>query len=180
MDALPPAGVFPGENTTAEDFFRLADEYRRAAEALLEIRRRREPLSRAPYHFVAIHAIELYLNALLVFEGMKPAHLRMLQHDLHARASHKLVGTLALRTRTLAHLGALSSGREYLVSRYGVAEMRSVSQINRVHATMNEIRSKVAQRLNQQEPAALEKRTGDPAVPPHSHSIVPGGLLVTS
>jgi hypothetical protein len=150
MNALPPTELYPGDTSTADDFFNLADEYRRAADTLLGIRRPGIPLSRAPFHLTAIHAIELYLNAFLVFEGIKPGNLRALQHDLRARANHELAAPLRLRARTITHLAALSDRREYLVSRYGADQISRVSEINRLQATLYEIRSKVARRLGRQ------------------------------
>ncbi len=144
----------PGERATAAELFRLAEEYRRAASMLIDIRRRSQPFSRAPYHLTAIHAIELYLNALLLSQGMKPCDLRKLQHDLSARIGHELAAGLALRNRTAAHLADLSKRREYLVSRYGTDEMTTISQTNRLQATLVEIQSKVAKRLGSQKPAS--------------------------
>jgi hypothetical protein len=140
---------YPGERATADELFRLAEEYRRAASVLIDIRRASQPFSRAPFHLTAIHAIELYLNAFLLFQGLKPCDLRKLQHDLSARISHELAAGLTLRTRTAAHLEDLSKRREYLVSRYGTDQMTTVSQINRLQATLVEIQSKVAKRLGE-------------------------------
>ncbi len=114
---------------------------------LMEIRRPSKPFSRAPYHLTAIHAIELYLNALLLSQGMKPCDLRKLHHDLSARIEHQHAVGLALRSRTAAHLVDLSKRREYLISRYGTDQMTTVSQINRLQATLEEIQAKVAKRL---------------------------------
>lgn len=79
------AKSYPGEGATAEDVFLLAEEYRKAAGVLLELGRRGEPLSRAPYRLNAIHAIELYLNAQLLIANIAPAQVRSLQHDLAVR-----------------------------------------------------------------------------------------------
>jgi len=140
---------YPGERATADEIFRLAEEYRRAASSLIDIRRPGQPFSRAPYHLTAIHAIELYLNAFLLSQGLKPCDLRKLQHDLSARISHELSAGLDLRNRTAAHLSDLSERREYLISRYGTDQMTTVSQINRLQATLEEIQSKVAKRLGE-------------------------------
>ncbi|HWV43196.1 MAG TPA: hypothetical protein VN004_16345, partial [Pseudorhodoplanes sp.] len=67
---------YPGGNASAEQVFRLAEEYRTAANALAKIARPGVPLSRAPFRLIAIHAIELYLNALLLIEGEKPCKVR--------------------------------------------------------------------------------------------------------
>lgn len=140
---------YPGECATPDDLFKLAEEYRRAADTLRENVRKRQPLSRAPYQLTAIHAIELYLNALLLSQGMKPCDLRKLHHDLSARVSHELAAGLALKTRTATHLAGLSSRREYLISRYGTDLMTTVPPINRLQATLDEIQSKVAKRLGE-------------------------------
>lgn len=57
---------YPGECATAPELLLLAVEYRRSAESLLTIGRSGVPLSWAPYRLVAIHTIELYLNAYLI------------------------------------------------------------------------------------------------------------------
>ena len=141
------AKPYPGKSATAEDVFLLAEEYRRAARALLGLGRTGAPLSRAPYRLTAIHAIELYLNALLLIEGMDAPRVRSLQHDLAARAKLALASGLALRSRTAAHLEAMEKGREYLVSRYGTDQESTLSQINRLHATLEEIGEKVRKKL---------------------------------
>lgn len=141
------AEPYPGHSATAEDVFLLAEEYRRAAETLLGLGRARKPLSRAPYRLTAIHAIELYLNALLLIDGLDHSQVRGLQHDLAARAKLALASGLALRGRTAAHLEAMVKGREYLVSRYGTDQASTLSQINRLQATLEEIRGKVSKKL---------------------------------
>ena len=141
------AKSYPGEVATAEDILLLAEEYNRAAGVLLGLGRSGEPFSRAPFRLAAIHAIELYLNALLLIEGFHPAQVRGLGHDLAVRAEFVLASGLSLRGRTAAHLIAMAKGREYLVSRYGTDQMSTLSQINRLQATLKEIRSKAGKRL---------------------------------
>lgn len=138
---------YPGESATADELFRLAEEYRRAADLLMDMHRPSRPFSRAPFHLAAIHAIELYLNALLVSQGLKPCDLRKLHHDLSARIDHEHAARLTLRKRTAAHLAGLSERREYLISRYGTDGMKTISQVNRLQATLAEIQSKVAKTL---------------------------------
>ena len=133
---------YPGEAATPEQIVLLANEYRSAALALLPTGRRGEPLSRAPYRLLAIHAIELYLNALLLAAGQTPANLRRMHHNLAARAELPLGLKLGLRKRTLAHLQTLSETREYLITRYDPATS-SASQLNRLHATLTEVAEKV-------------------------------------
>jgi hypothetical protein len=90
----------------------LANEYRRASELLHDLGRRGEPLSRAPVRLTAIHAIELYLSAVLLEHGREPREVRALGHELFERAKLARAGGLCLRERTLAHLGALDANRE--------------------------------------------------------------------
>jgi hypothetical protein len=147
MDTQSQSAPYPGERATADELFRLAEEYRRAASLLVQSRRPSQPFSRAPYHLAAIHAIELYLNALLLSQGMTPCDLRKLQHDLSARIGHDLAAGFGLTRRTTAHLVDLSKRREYLIVRCGTDQMKEMSQINRLQATLEEIQSKVAKRL---------------------------------
>ncbi len=135
---------YPGENATASEVLALADEYRVAAEALRPLGRRGMPLSWAPYRLVAIQAIELYLNALLLHGGHSSSSLRGLHHNL-AKRTHLAAGsTPALRQRTIRHLESLSQTREYLVTRYDPAQS-AASQLNRLAATLSEVASKTSQ-----------------------------------
>ncbi|CAN7626667.1 hypothetical protein LJR219_004856 [Phenylobacterium sp. LjRoot219] len=134
---------YPGDLAGPTDLLRLADEYRRAAGALAAIGRPGDPISRAPYRLSAIHAVELYLNALLLHLGHTPAKVRGLQHDLAARTDLAIAGGLALRKRTEAHLRAMAGSREYLVSRYGPEMTSTLSQVNRLAATLDEVALKV-------------------------------------
>lgn len=138
---------YPGSNATAHDFFRLAAEYQRAADALIATHRPKHPLSQAPYRQVAIHAIELYLGALLVCEGLKPCDLRAFHHDLSARTGHERAAGIKLRKRTTQQLTELSDRREYLISRYGADRSDKVSPINQIDATLKDVRKKVERRL---------------------------------
>lgn len=119
----------------------LANEYRRAAETLMQERRRGQPLSHAPFRMVAIHAIELYLNALLLSCGHGAARIRGLQHDLGARNALAAGQRLKLRSRTADHLRSLSQTREYLVVRYDPAAS-TTSELNRLAATLAEVAEK--------------------------------------
>lgn len=134
--------IYPGDTATPQQIVLLANEYRLAADALRQTARRREPISLAPYRFVAIHAIELYLNAVLLAAGHPSAKLRGLHHDLASRTTFPPIAKLNLRTRTLEHLRSLSETREYLVTRYDPAAS-SASQLNRLAATLHEIAEKV-------------------------------------
>lgn len=134
---------YPGDDATALQVLALADEYRRAAEALLPTGRPGKPLSRAPFRVVAIHAIELYLNALMLLRGLSAAKVRGMQHNMARRALFARTN-LTLRKDTLTHLFAISESREYLVARYGAEVPSSLSQPNRLAATLTEVGNKVA------------------------------------
>lgn len=133
---------YPGESATPQQIVDLADEYRRAADALLGIGRPGQPLSRAPYRLVAIHAVELYLNAFLLAAGHPSAKLRGLHHNLAARTQFALGAKLPLRKRTAEHLCRLSETREYLIIRYDPATPAR-SELNRLAATLTEVAEKV-------------------------------------
>lgn len=133
---------YPGETATPEQIIQLASEYRRAAEELLQSGRRGQPLSRAPFRMVAIHAIELYLNALLLAAGHTAGKVRGLQHDLGARTQLALATKLHLKKRTMHHLQTLTQTREYLLTRYDPAAS-TASELNRLSATLTEIAEKV-------------------------------------
>lgn len=137
---------YPGETTTPHQIVELADQYRAAAEKLLDSTKGDDPFSRAPFRFLAIHAIELYLNAFLVAAGCSASEIRGLQHDFDART--KLLGAkkLVLRKRTMDHLKMLSQRREYLHTRYDPAGLQR-SKLNRVKATLDEIAKKVTDRV---------------------------------
>ncbi|OQW45318.1 MAG: hypothetical protein A4S16_13790 [Proteobacteria bacterium SG_bin6] len=135
---------YPGERATADQLLSLAAEYRRSAETLLPAGRNGVPLSWAPYRLVAIHAIELYLNAYLIAAGHPHAAVRGLRHDTASRAELAMLAKVDLRRRTVAHLRFLSANREYLVTRYDPApSSTSISQLTRLRATLNEVAEKI-------------------------------------
>ncbi|WP_199202284.1 hypothetical protein [Mesorhizobium sp. 113-3-3] len=136
------ASSYPGENARASDLLRLASEYRAAAHHLLKLGRKGEPTSRAPCRLVAIHAIELYLNAHLAASGMSLKRIRGLHHDLAQRAHLAASFGLVLRKRTADHLARLTGDREYLETRYD-PDM-TTTQVNDLIATMDELAKKVA------------------------------------
>lgn len=111
---------------------------------LLQLARQGDPLSRAPFRLSAIHAIELYLNALLLAGGHDQVRIRGLRHDLAARIDLAVAGGLQLRKRTAAHLRTMTGNREYLVTRYGPEMTATISQVNRLTATLDELADKVA------------------------------------
>jgi hypothetical protein len=92
----------------------------------------------------AIHAVELYLNAHLLHAGKQPSLIRGLQHDMAARTDLCVANGLILRKRTIDHLRAIAVNREYLVTRYGPELTSTLSQINRLAATLEEVAAKVS------------------------------------
>lgn len=138
--------VHPGDSATAEQIFLLAEEYAAAARALFGLGRKGQPLSRAPYRLAAIHAIELYLDADLIKQGLRVWRIRAFNHDLIARARVSSAFGLVLREGTLAHLDTLSREREYLVCRYGT-DQTALSPLTRLRATLDDISFQVGARL---------------------------------
>lgn len=141
------ADPYPGSETNPADVFRLAEEYRNAALALSKLGRSGAPMSAAPFRLAAIHAIELYLNVWLLLDGVEPAAIRGLNHDLAKRAELVLKSHLKLRVKTARHLAVLSEQRDYLVSRYAPDLLGTLTQRNRLEATMAEIAGKVTKRV---------------------------------
>ena len=153
-----PAKPYPGELATAKDVRLLADRYREAAHLLQQMGRPRDMLSRAPFRLAAIHAIELYLNALLLHRGIDPRRIRGMQHDLAQRTQMAASNGLRLRARTTAHLWTVGEQREYLVTRYGPELAGTASQVNRLAATLEEVGRKVTLLL--QTPPSRHSTTG--------------------
>ncbi|ESY35261.1 hypothetical protein X747_28780 [Mesorhizobium sp. LNJC384A00] len=134
---------YPGELASPHQIHALAEEYRKGAHLLLPLGRPGKPLTRAPFRLSAIHAIELYLTALLLHRGHDPNQIRKMHHDLAARAKHTVEAGLRLRAKTANHLQSLSQNREYLITRYGPELAATVSQITRLTATLEEVAAKV-------------------------------------
>jgi len=148
--------IYPGETSTVEEILALADEFRRSAEALAGIRVKGKATATAPFRLLAIHAIELYLNAFLRSAGQPAPTIRGLQHNLAARL--ELIDTygLVLRKRTRLHLATVSANREYLASRYD-PDATTPSQLNQLQATLSEVRSKVLKRLQEPRPVVVAR-----------------------
>ncbi|NKK89902.1 hypothetical protein GFL95_01170 [Rhizobium leguminosarum bv. viciae] len=143
METTTGNSTYPGTLATPSDVLRLANEYHQAAVALAGLGRRGDPVSRAPYRMAAIHAVELYLNAYLQNAGHEPSRIRGLQHNMAARTDLCKASGLVLRKRTTAHLRAVAANREYLVTRYGPELTSTLSQINRLAATLAEVAARV-------------------------------------
>jgi hypothetical protein len=139
--------AYPGSAANADELLGLAHAYRQSAMALLENRRR--SLARAPATLCAIHAVELYLNAFLLHRGSSGAEIRAHLHDLDTRGALARERGLTLRRRTNEHLAKMTRDREYLVSRYGAEDLATLSEINRLVATLNEIAKKVESVIQQ-------------------------------
>jgi HEPN domain-containing protein len=140
---MSDATTYPGSSASVEEIVHLAREYQMAARTLLLNARRGKPLSSAPARLCAIHAIELYLNAFLLSLGDTPEQIRSRRHDLAERARLALDHGLKLRKKTAEHLDRLSQDREYLVSRYGPELASTLSEVNRLMATLEEVAKKV-------------------------------------
>lgn len=134
---------YPGSAVHPSDVIALADEYRTAALHLLSKGQKGKPLTRTPARLCAVHAIELYLNAYLLARGLRSEAVRAMFHDLHLKTGESVALGLCLRRRTVAHLEKLTQSREYLVVRYAPTELLSLTEVNRVFATLDEIARKV-------------------------------------
>lgn len=150
---------YPGALAGSSEVLQLAREYHEAARLLATRGRRRQPVSRAPYRLAAIHAVELYLNAFLLHSGLGHGLVRGLQHDLAARTDLSLERGLQLRKRTATHLRTMTAAREYLASRYGPELSSSLSPLNRLSATLEEVAGKVVPIVS----AAQARRSTEPA-----------------
>lgn len=129
-----------GKKASVRDVLNLAAQYRAAAAKVGESPSRGKHL---PQRLLALHAIELYLDALLQAKGHDHQTIREFQHDPGERARIAVAEGLVLRKRTLAHLATLSSSTEYLVAKYAPELNSTLSQVNRVMATLEEISRKV-------------------------------------
>lgn len=141
---MPREQVYPGDVASPSQILALAEEYSRAAMVLYPLGTKRRPLTRAPMRLIAIQAIELYLNALLLSRGHNAAEIRGLQHNLGKRVDLASDCGLKLRRRTVQHLRNMGEHREYLIMRYGPEMAATASQINRLRATLEEVSKKVS------------------------------------
>ena len=141
--------IYPGEAASVAQLLHMADEYRLAAHALLSGEKPARSHFAAPGRMLAVHAIELYLNALLLHAGIKPGEIRGMHHDISARTTMVTAQGLKLRKLTEAHLKSLAGNREYLVLRYDPGWKASTSQVNRLISTLDEVAKKVAQKAQQ-------------------------------
>lgn len=142
MTSSPPS--YPGSDASVEGIFDLAEAYYEAANALLCTAKKGAPLSYAPARLCAIHATELYINSFLRRAGQSPERIRGRLHNL---ADKEFVEVLKLRKKTAIHLSEMTKRREYLISRYAPELATQHTELNRLTATLDEVRSKVSQHL---------------------------------
>jgi hypothetical protein len=138
--------TYPGKTAGVRGILNLAMQYQDAASKLGE---GSSKPNRAPQRLLALHAMELYLNAFLLAKGVNPTTIRGFQHDLGERARTASHAGLVLRKRTVAHLATLSASNEYHALRYAPELMSTLSQVNRVMATVDELARKVRKALRE-------------------------------
>ena len=131
---------YGGSPASVRDILNLATQYQDAANGL---GKSLPKPSQLPRRLLALHAIELYLNAFLLAKGVDPATIRSFRHDLSQRSRLASEAGLVLRKRTMAHLAALSSSNEYHVIRYPPGGASTLSQVTRVMSTLDELSRKV-------------------------------------
>ncbi|MGF6178375.1 hypothetical protein [Ensifer sp. 4252] len=136
--------VYSGETASVREILNLAAQYKDAAVKLGESSSKSNHI---PRRLLALHAIELYLNALLRAQGADHETIRDIRHDLGESTRIAVAAGLVLRKRTLAHLAALSASNEYHVIRYAPELTIKLSQVNRVMATLDELAQKVPRML---------------------------------
>ncbi|WP_247221075.1 hypothetical protein [Shinella oryzae] len=143
----PEPGNRPADFCKAADvrgILNLAARYRDAAITLGE---RLSKPNHLPRRLLALHSIELYLDALLLANGYDGETIRGIERDFNKRTRIATDIGLVLRKRTAAHLATLSSSREYLAVSYGPETTATLSQMNRVMATLDELSLKVQRML---------------------------------
>lgn len=139
--------TYPGSDAEPASLLKMAEQYRLAADVLLPHGQRRAPITFAPWRLLAIHAVELHLNALLRARGHSSAAIRGMKHNLAARTEAAIAAGLVLKKRTAKHLRSLTETREYLIIRYD-PELSTTSQLNRLKATLDEVADKTAVMIN--------------------------------
>lgn len=146
--------AYPGKAAGVRGILNLAKQYQDAARKLGE---GSSKPNQAPQCLLALHAMELYLNAFLLAKGVDPSAICGLQHALGERARLASEAGLILRKRTVAHLATLSASNEYDVVNYAPELTSTLPQVNRVIATVDELSRKVrkALRVRLQPPPAL-------------------------
>ena len=139
--------IYPGSNMSYGQMLALAHEYRRIALSLDRLQAKKRPMLIAPYRFAAIHAIELYFNAFLLFRGLSHVELRQSHHDLKQRQLLAHSNGLMLKATTVSRLEELMLNREYLSARYSIMGAKNALDFNSLERIMNELARKVNYKL---------------------------------
>ena len=139
--------TYPGSDMTYGRMLALAHEYRRIALSLDRLEADKRPLLIAPYRFAAIHAIELYFNAFLLFRGLSHVELRRSHHDLKQRQLLAHSNGLMLKATTVSRLEELMLNREYLSARYSITNLINALDFSSLELIMNELAAKVNYKL---------------------------------
>lgn len=138
------APAYPGKAAGVRGILNLATQYQDAASKLGG---GSSKPNQVPQRLLALHAMELYLNAFLLAKGVTPMTICGFRHDLGERTRVASEAGLVLRKRTVAHLATLSASNEYHAIRYAPELMSTLSQVNRVMATVDELSRKVRKAL---------------------------------
>jgi hypothetical protein len=141
------AKEYPGSATTALQLKELALHYADAACIFEKLPHTPKGLALVPFRLLAIHAIELTLNALLVHNSVKAEEIRAMHHDLHAHMVLAETFGLKLRLKTVKHISDLTANREYLVHRYDPTGSLQSGHLSRLIATLREVSKKTNQLL---------------------------------
>ncbi|MBB3386670.1 hypothetical protein ACK83U_19305 (plasmid) [Rhizobium sp. WW22] len=136
--------AYTGKAADVRGILNLAARYRDAANTLGEGLSKPNHL---PRRLLALHSIKLYLDALLLANGLNRQTICSFEGNLNERTRVAMDLGLVLRKRTAAHLATLSSSREYLAVSYGSETTATLSQMNRVMATLDEVSLKVRKML---------------------------------
>ncbi len=136
--------AYPGKAADVRGILTLAARYQDAANTLGE---GVSKLNHLPQRLLALHSIKLYLDALLLANGLDRQTIGSFEHDFNERTRIAMDLGLVLRKRTAAHLATLSSSGEYLAVSYRPETTATLPQINRVMATLDELSQKVRKML---------------------------------
>ena len=103
----------------------------------------------APARLCVLQAIEVYLNAFLLFHGMTPQEIRAFQRGLTRRAEAAQERGLGLKAKTLRNLAELEASREYLLVRYA-PERGELMGLPRLFSTLDNVTRQVRTAILQQ------------------------------
>lgn len=125
----------------------LAHEYRKIALTLDKLEVKKRPIALAPYRFAAVHAIELYINAFLMFKGYEAKALRGANHDFAKRQKWANELGLVLHSKTIARIDQIMLNREYLAARYSISHMKHGLDFAQLEIIMVELAKKVTAKI---------------------------------